>query len=288
MVIAINRYQSKSLLLKDIATIVLPLMICLIPCNETFTFTMKLFLVSTLAAILCFAFENVPQLAVSLLLPTFWIFFNVAPGSVVLTPWMSYVPWGMLAGLALAAVLEATGLLKRVSYFCIAKVGGTYNRILLAIAFVGFIGTFLVGDVSIPLATLCIGLCRALNLNQCKEAAGIMLVGAMSAIMGYMVMFNAPLMQLGIAADLLGEGTHLYGYFESFYKMAPLFLQFILCIGIAMLIFKPSKPINGKQFFSEQLAAMGKMTVAEKKTAALVIFYFLFSIFGQQGIWRTL
>lgn len=271
------RYQSnKSLLAKDLATIIFPVILCLIPCGDVYTLQMKLFLASTVMAILCFAFENVPQLAVALLLPVFWIFFGIAPASTVFTPWTNYIPWAMLAGLALATVLESTGLLRRVSYWIIAKVGSTYNRILLAVAFIGLGGTFLVGDVCIPLATLCIGLCRALDLDKCKEAAGIMLVGAMSALMGYMIMFNAPLMQMGIAADLLDESTELYGYFESFWKNLPRFLEVAICIGIAMLIFRPSKPINGKQFFSEKLAEMGKMTVREKKTAVLVIFYFIF------------
>lgn len=268
--------QSKSLLAKDLATIIFPLILLLIPCGDVYTFKLKVFFATTVMAILCFAFENVNQTAVALLLPSFWVISGIAQASVAFNPWTTYIPWSMLAGLALAAVLESTGLLQRASYWIIAKVGGTYNKVLIAIAIIGIGGSLLVGDVSIPLAALCFGLCQALDLKLSKEAAGIMLVGAMSSLMPYTVMFNTVLLPLGMASDLLGENAHLWGYFEALWNNLPRFLEMAICVVVAMLIFKPSQPISGKAYFGAKLKEMGKMNVGEKKTAALVIFYFIF------------
>ena len=61
--------MSKGDIIKWFFTLVLPLLIAAIPINDVFTMPMKLFLSSTLMAILCFAFEIVPQTAVALILP---------------------------------------------------------------------------------------------------------------------------------------------------------------------------------------------------------------------------
>lgn len=78
---------------------------------------MKLFFVSTVMAVLCFAFENVPQATVAITLPLFWIFFGVAPADTVFAPWTQYIPWYVLGGVVMAVVLEDTGLLKRIAFF---------------------------------------------------------------------------------------------------------------------------------------------------------------------------
>ena len=74
-----------------------------------------------------FIFENVPQATVAITLPLFWIFFGVAPADTVFAPWTQYIPWYVLGGVVMAVVLEDTGLLKRIAFFCIEKVGCTYN-----------------------------------------------------------------------------------------------------------------------------------------------------------------
>ena len=116
---------SKGDMVKWAFNIGLPVLVALIPCNDVFTMQMKLFFVSTLFAILCFAFETMNQTIVSMLLPLFWIFFKVAEPTVAFQPWTQYIPWMMLSGLLLANVLESSGLLARISYWCLVKTGCT-------------------------------------------------------------------------------------------------------------------------------------------------------------------
>lgn len=72
-----NTTLSKGDMIKWAFNIILPLIVFLIPCNEIFTMQMKLFFVSTLFAILCFAFDTMNQTVVAITLPLFWIFFKV-------------------------------------------------------------------------------------------------------------------------------------------------------------------------------------------------------------------
>ena len=78
---------------KNLTTIGIPLILFLIPCSGIYDMQMKLFFVSTVMAVLCFAFENVPQATVAITLPLFWIFFGVAPADTVFAPWTQYIPW---------------------------------------------------------------------------------------------------------------------------------------------------------------------------------------------------
>ncbi len=221
---------------KNLTTIGIPLILFLIPCSGIYDMQMKLFFVSTVMAVLCFAFENVPQATVAITLPLFWIFFGVAPADTVFAPWTQYIPWYVLGGVVMAVVLEDTGLLKRIAFFCIEKVGCTYNRILIGIAITGFFCAIFIGDVSLPIAALCYGLCKSLGLHRCKEAAGIMMVGAISALVPGMMTFQAPIMSMAFAIDVTGP-LELLGFFESLYMNLPLLLWYILCVAAAILIF---------------------------------------------------
>lgn len=262
-------------LIKWAFTLGLPLIIMLIPSNEIFTIQMKLFFASTLMGILCFAFEVVPQTTVALILPLFWVFFNVAPPAIVFQPWTQYIPWMMLSGLLMANVLESTGLLSRVAYLAILKTGATYTGILIGLAITGFLATMFVGSVVVPMAALTYGICVALNLKMCKESAGIMLVGAMACLLPNMAKFTAPVLMMGIGESITGP-LPLLGFFESWYVNAPLILFFIVMVIIAIFLFKPDQPISGKEYFQAKLDAQGKMTKNEWKTTLVISFFFIF------------
>ncbi|MGI6225267.1 MAG: SLC13 family permease [Peptococcales bacterium] len=255
----------------------LPLAIMLIPTNETFTPQLRLFLASTLCGILCLAFENIPQVAVSITMPIFWVFFGIAPPAVVFAPWTQYIPWMMLSGLVLANILERTGLLARIAYYCILKTGATYNGILIGIAVAGFLLTVFVGHMIVPMTALCYGICIALDLKMCKETAGIMLVGAMSCLLPGIFVFTAPLVPLGVASGVTGP-LPLLGFFEAWWINLPNILFFVVMVVISIFVFKPSKPINGKAYFEEKLKGLGKISREEWKTLGLVTIFFLFII----------
>ena len=157
-------------------TLGFPIILLLIPCNDVYTLSMKLFLALTLAAILMFAFENLNQTVVSLLLPFLYVVLQIAPANVALSPWTQTVPWMMISGLILANVLQSIGLLKRVAYKCIVLTGGSYTGIIFGIGITGLILNLMTpAQALVPLATLAYGICMALDYKKSPQAAGIML-----------------------------------------------------------------------------------------------------------------
>lgn len=266
---------SKTLMIKYFFNILIPVIIFFIPCNDVFTMQMKLFFVSTVFAILCFAFETLHQTAVALALPIFWIYAGVAQPAVAFLPWLQYVPWMTLGGLVLAAVMESCGLLQRIAYWCLAQIGSSYAGVLWGIALVSA-GIFMfVGSLVVPVAALCYGICLALKTGKSKASAGIMLVGAMGQLVLVPTKMTGPLIAIGIASPTVGP-IPLLGYLESFWINAPVFLEFFLLVFICTKIFKPEEPINGKEYFVEQLAAKGKLSSREIKCAAILVLYLVY------------
>ena len=123
--------MSKTDWVKWIANFAIPLAIALIPCGETFTMQMKLFFVTTIFAILCYALETMDSTGVSILLPVAWVFFGVAKPDVVFSSWNQYIAWVTLGGLFLANVLQRIGLLSRFTYWVVSKTGVNYKGILM-------------------------------------------------------------------------------------------------------------------------------------------------------------
>ena len=112
----------------------------------------------------------------ALALPIVYILTGLAPGQVAFAPWLNYIPWMVIGGLLLAVVLEKTGLLKRIAYLCILATGASYKGIIWGLTLTGVIMNLLIpGQAVIPMAALSYGICKALDLQPGKAAAGITL-----------------------------------------------------------------------------------------------------------------
>ena len=231
-------------------TIGLPITMLLIPTTEVLTWQIKIFFAITLFAVMTFVFDNINQTTVALMFPLMYIIFSVAPAETVLSPWTGNIPWMMLGGLLLADVLGDIGLLKRIAYKCIILTGGSYSGICWGLFVAGFIlNMFIPGKVVVPLAALSYGICKALNLGKSKEAGGIMLVAAVSAIIPAGLIFYNPLYFVMVRAGMDATGPLSISWVEYLYRncVSIIFLIFIVFIGIKM--FKPKEAINGKEYF---------------------------------------
>ena len=111
-------------------TILLPLIIGVIPVQGNFTADLRNFFI---------AFELIPKLAASILLPTLYLVTGLAPVEVAFGSWTNTTVWMVLGGLVFSAVLEECGLLERIAYFIITKCGGTYVGTVFACFVIGII-----------------------------------------------------------------------------------------------------------------------------------------------------
>ncbi|MFZ7101987.1 MAG: SLC13 family permease [Peptococcaceae bacterium] len=262
-----------------IITFALPLAIMLIPVSEVFTAQLRLFLAITLCAIFMFAFEAIPNLIPALLLPTAYLLTNLAPAQAIFGPWSTYIPWMFLGGILMANCLETTGLLKRIAYWSIIKTGGTYNGILYGILLAGIILNLLIpAQAVIPLAAFTYGICMALDLGKSKEAAGIMLAGAFAALLPMFFFYNPNF------AVIIGAASPVYPvkmtWFTYLFHNLPNIPWAVLCIFIISKVFKPGKPIDVKEFITEEYRKLGTMSGKEKKAIFVCLLLVAFLMTG--------
>lgn len=272
--------MSKTDWAKWIANFAIPLAIALIPCNETFTMQMKLFFVTTVFAILCFALETMDQTGVSILLPVAWVFLGVAPSNVVYSSWNQYIAWVTLGGLFLANVLQRIGLLSRFTYWVVSKTGVNYRGILIGIAIASMLITQAIGEHPMLLATIAYGVCLAFDFGKSKASAGIMLTTAVSVITAGTFRFAAILTPLGVAKGA-GYEANLVGFFESWYYNMPMILFWVLSVALCIFMFKPEKEIEGRAYFEQKLAEMGPVTKDEIR-GGIVLFIFIGYVMTQK------
>jgi di/tricarboxylate transporter len=272
--------MSKVDLAKWIANFAIPLAIALIPCGEVFTMQMKLFFVTTIFAILCFALETMDSTGVAILLPIAWVFFGVATPAVVFGPWNQYIAWVTLSGLFLANVLQRIGLLSRFTFWVVSKTGINYRGILIGMAVASMIITSFIGEHPMLLATIAYGICLAFDFGKSKASAGIMLTTAVSVITAGTFRFAAILTPLGVA-KAAGINADLVGFFESWYYNMPMILFWLISVLICIVLFKPEKEIEGKAYFEQKLAEMGPISKDEIR-GAMVLFIFIGYIMTQK------
>lgn len=268
--------------------VIIPIFTSLIPTSEVFTIKVKIFSIITLAAIVIFAFEMLPKMVVGLLFPIAYVITKTAPAEVVFSPWTTSIPWMFLGGLVLYSVLLRVGLLKRIAYLLISKVGSSYNKLLFGITITGFVMfLFAPGSVYIPMAALTYGICKALDLGKSKESAGIMLTGFFSSYMPQYFIYSSDInniQQLG--SSVVKTKLTFLEYF--YHNMLALFWICIL-VFVASRIFKPSKELNAISFAKRELEILGKFTTGEKKAALvsgiLMIYLLTGNIHGLDIAW---
>ncbi len=269
-------------LVKLAITIILPLMIFLVPTNDTFTPAMRLFFVITLMAILAFATDSLPQSGVALALPVVYIIAGICPPDAAFKPWSTYIPWMCIGGLFLAYVLDKIGFLQRLAYRCILLTGASYNGIIWGLTLTGVILNLMIpAQAVIPMAALSYGICKAMDLKPGKASAGITLAAAMASLLPLNWLYNSNLL-IVIGFGQAGGGPSSVGWFEVFQHNFPMMLYSIIMAFMCTILFKPEEDIHGRDYFENALAKMGKMSVSEWKALIITLSLIVILMFGNK------
>ena len=272
---------SKPLIIKWLITLIAPLAVAAIPTTAVYTPTIRAFLIITLAAILCIAFELVNLLIPSVLLPAFYVLSQVAPASLAYASWTSTLPWSILGAYLLANVLDESGLLKRISYWCILHTGASFMGLLYGILTAGLLVSLLSSGMGkMVIAILCVGICKAFDLKLSKETSILFLVGAISTITPALFFYNPVGMSLMLsgAQSVLPDLTITYlGFFKAN------FLYIFFLYGFVWLIcrlFKPQLAFDGKGYFTQAYQELGRFQASESKALLIVIVLLAFLLTG--------
>lgn len=255
-----------------LVTLVLALIPLLIPTNDVYTLNVKLFLVITIAGLSITAFELAPLLFVSITMPALWIFLNVAPAKVVMSPWLGSTFLMITGALFIAATLEESGLLKRISCILMCKVKGNYLALMFAIFFTGIILNIMTsGRGYMILAPLIAGLVFSLDGANKKLGAGlamaVMLGGCTSHSFTYQGTAWALLYSIG--SDYISQ--EVITPLSITLCNWPLMVVAMFIVWVMSKMFKPEQDLTDLSYFQKSLAEMGSMTKREKVNLVMLI-----------------
>lgn len=254
---------------KWIITVTIPIVLLLIPQTTFYAYPVKCFFAITVFSILLAAFELVPSALIGLLLTGMYLAFNVAPVNIIMSPWLGTTLYMVLGGYALAGILDKSGILKRISYVLMSKVGSNYMVILFALFFTGVILTILTfGRGYIILAALCLGLCRSLDLLNTRASVGICwacMLGAISAkTFVYCVSMYAVI--VGAANGIL-DGFNVT-FFQAIGHNWPMMLVSMFILFVIGKWYNAEGALEGRAYFIQKRQALGPMTSKEKSACS--------------------
>lgn len=262
----------KKTLVKWCISIVLGVVFLIIPEQGVYTHNVKMFLVITVICLALVAFELVGELAIGVLLPSLYCFFNVASPDVVFSPWLDTTMMLFAGSLFMAASLEECGLLRRVACWIMCKVKGSYMMMLMALMLAGIALNFMTsGRGYLIIGALAFGLCATLNVLGTRVGAAIALAAMIGACSSHTFIYSAGSWAVikSMGADYLADGdvTPLTMLFHNW----PMFIVCALTLFVIGKWYKPDKPLPEISYFQEQLEKMGKMSRREKWNAVMML-----------------
>ena len=267
--------------IKWLITIIATAIIALIPAGGLYTEGMKLFMIITGFSLFVIAFEFLPSAVMVIFMPVLYVVTGCAPASAVMAPWLGDIMLMLLGAFAFAAILTDSGLLDRISYALMAKMNGSYTKLMFGMYFVGIVLTFATfGTGYMVLAPLAAGLCISLGEMKTKFGAGI----AMSVMLGTCAAksFTYPITTYGIIAGAAGgladatfQNMTFVGVLAHNFPMA---IVTTLSLFIYIKWYKPDHEIEGGDYFNAKLAELGKTTQKEKNAAVALIIILVYML----------
>ena len=279
---ATNVKKSTSTAIKWCIALIVPLVFFLIPISDVYTPQIRMFLVLTLMAMIIVAFELLPYVVPGVLLPTAYLMTGLAPANVAFAGWGSTFPWMILGAFVLSAIMLRTGLLTRLAYWCILKLGGSFRNTCIALLLIGplvFLATNANGYIII--AIICIGIAKSFNIElKSKESVLLFLAGTLGSLSATCYMPNATNLAMLISGGktVVPDFTMSYGGYVLHnlpYVIFPFLFFFIM-----WKIIRPNVTTDGTAAIQTLYKKMGPITKEEKKTAVVLIILLVFLFTG--------
>ena len=271
-----SQKMSKAHMIGWVLTVVIPFIIFLIPTGEFFSSSMKLFLMISTAMLCIIIFENMHLIVPAILMPILYVLTGLAPAAMVYNPWASFVPWMTLGGFIFAATFNRIGLLKRISYWCILKTGGTFTGILYGLTTAGIIINILVpGVVAIPMAAFAVGLCLALGLGKSREAGAICMVAAMSVLTSGVFVYNQIVIVMGLGQTVAPD-IYITLWDNLLHNIPFIFIMYFTVFIVDKIYKKGNTLTNIKERVMEDQAKLGPMSSDEKKSVGVCLAVLVF------------
>ena len=271
----VTKKYSTSFVIKWVISLAVTAAIFLMPTTEVMTREVKGFLAITVLAMMMMAMELAHNIVPALLLQIGYLIFKVAPAATVFSAWSNQIPWLVLGSFIIAAIMEQTGLSKRIAYFCMLKARGKFTALMFASLVAGVIISAFVSASLARTAMLCalmVSLCQAMDYKPySKEAICSFLVAYVASCdagLIFMTGGNATLVCVGVLQEL-GFDVTFASYF--LHNGIPNLLLDTLCVLAAIKMFAPKEAKSSEAYIKEKYAELGAITKDEKKTILLLL-----------------
>jgi len=272
-----NNSLSKDMVIKWAVILGLTAICLIIPEQGFYTTQVKYFLAVVVFCLAMAAFEVVHEMIIALLMPSLWVALKVSDAATVMSSWTNTTTLMIIGAFVLAATLEDSGLLKRLAFWMMCKIKGSYFMLLLSLFVVGVIINILTsGRAYIIMGALGAGLCMSLGCMKTKMGAGIAMAVMIGGCTSHAFTYQASMW--GIILNSAG-GLLDPTYFTPVRIMMqnfPLFFVCILMIFVFSKIYKPENGLGEITYFDDELKAMGKMSKREKTNAVMIALLMLF------------
>lgn len=268
---------------KWLINILLTAAVFLIPTTDQFTMQIKVFLAITVFNILLMAFDLIPIIVPSLLLPLAYWIFKIADPAVIYHAWGDQIAWIVVGGLFFAYMMNASGLSKRIAYKCMILARGNFIALMFIMIIPGLIIAPFVPAALARTALFCaimMSLCDALGYKADTPKA------IMAFAVAYIVSANSGWLFLtGSNANIIATsylqsvGIDVDFFSYMFYNFPPEALWLIGSVAIVVLLnrdkSKKEDTEHIRSHVKEQYASLGRMSGKEKKMLVLMILTFV-------------
>lgn len=166
------------------------------------------------------------------------------------------------------------GILNRIVYWCISKIGYSYRKIVFAFAVSAIVlhlvcppGGYLV------FAAVAYSFCKILKLDGTKTGTGIMLAGALMIGMCFVYSPDSQGLMISVANTIDPDLT--LDYVSYFVHNLPMLIFYFIPYLLIPVLFKQDASID-ENLLKEEVKKLGKMSTNEKKGAILTIIFVIY------------
>ena len=285
---------NKKSLISWIVTLGLPIIILLIPTTEAFTSDIRTFFAITLMGIAMFCFDEMDNAIAGILMMLLYIMSGIAESSTVFSAWTNDIPWYILATLLLVNILDDTTILKRIAYHCIIWAGGTYRGIVFGITLTSILAIIIIPGTwtSMAVAAITLSIIKSLDLPVGKASGGILMAACFGFHIASSFVYSPSGIQMFLDMSKSVEGVDATvlntNFIDFFIQDLPMVILPFLMAFLITLLMKPEKPINGKEYFKQQLKELGPMDKQDKKVLVILLVLLAYLLSNRWTGWSML
>lgn len=234
-------------------------------------------------------FEVLPVEVSSILLPVLYCVFKVAAPSVAFSGFANPVTWFIFIALIYGAVINISGLGKRIAINIIRFTGTSFLVIMISILLAGLALSFITPagvERIVILYSIVLGLAGAFGMtdeefrksNVCKVAMGIVYLASNVIGLGILTSIAPNVIAQGLIKDTLKVNVSWMQWLVWF--EVPILISCAIAVALLFIMFKPESVHLQKSYANDEIEKLGPMSDKEKRAALYVTLSLILWITG--------